>query len=146
MRYPRQARMFRGKLDGTPYAAVFVLLVMFVVMQSSLVYGPGVKIELPVAGDLPGINGPTLVVVVDRSGQMYYRDQVIKEEDLKASLRTDVLAQKTPATLVIQADKSVPNEIIARLGKLASDVGVTRAVLAVRPAVLAPAEAQPSAK
>ncbi len=136
MRFPRNVRIFRGQLDAAPYAAVFVLLMMFVALRSSLVYGPGVVVELPSARDLAGVDGPTLVVVVDRSGQIYYRDQIVKDTELKVSLRSDALALKLPVTLVIQADKAVPYDIIVQLGKMANEVGIKRALLATRPPVL----------
>ena len=53
MKFPRNARIFRGQLDAAPFAIVFFLLVIFL-MLSSLVYTPGVHIELPVADGLTG--------------------------------------------------------------------------------------------
>lgn len=40
MRFARNARIFRGQLDAAPFAAVFFLLVIFM-MLGSLVYTPG---------------------------------------------------------------------------------------------------------
>ena len=45
MRFPRQARIFRGHLDPAPIAAVVFLLVIFMQL-SSLLYTPGVLIQL----------------------------------------------------------------------------------------------------
>jgi biopolymer transport protein ExbD len=93
---------------------------------------------------MAGVDGPTLVVVVDRSGQIYYRNQIVKDAELKVSLRNDALALKLPATLVIQADKAVPYDIIVQLGKMATEAGLKRALLATRPPLLsAPAPAEP---
>lgn len=136
MRFPRQARIFRGQMDAAPFAGVFILLVIFLVFKSSLVYGPGVSIDLPAAADAAGVDGPTLVVVVDRSGQMYYRNQIVQEADLKTELRADMLALKGAATVVIQADKAVSYDVIVRLGKLASEAGARKAVMATRPNLL----------
>lgn len=45
MRFPRQARIFRGQLDPAPFAAVVFLLVLFLQI-SSLVHTPGVLVHL----------------------------------------------------------------------------------------------------
>ena len=42
MKFPRNARIFRGQLDAAPFAAVFFLLVIFM-MLGSLVYTPGAR-------------------------------------------------------------------------------------------------------
>ena len=53
MKFPRNARIFRGQLDAAPFAALFFLLVIFL-MVSSLIYTPGVRLELPVADNSAG--------------------------------------------------------------------------------------------
>lgn len=57
---------------------------------------------------------------------------------MKDRLRKDVRAINGPVTLLVQADKAVPYEIILQLGRLAKEAGVADALLATRPKVLAP--------
>ena len=45
MKFPRNARIFRGQLDAAPFAAVFFLLVIFM-MLGSLVYTPGARLRV----------------------------------------------------------------------------------------------------
>jgi biopolymer transport protein ExbD len=59
MKFPRNARIFKGHLDAAPFAGVFFCLLIFVLL-GTLVYTPGVRIELPVsATELPGVSGAT---------------------------------------------------------------------------------------
>jgi biopolymer transport protein ExbD len=46
MRYPRNVKVFRGQIDAAPLAGVFFLLVIFMLLFS-LVYTPGIPIQLP---------------------------------------------------------------------------------------------------
>jgi biopolymer transport protein ExbD len=46
MKFARQAKIFRGPLDAAPVAGVVMLLVIFMLV-SSLLYTPGVLIQLP---------------------------------------------------------------------------------------------------
>jgi hypothetical protein len=46
MRFPRNAKMFRGQMDAAPFAGVFFLLTLFVLL-ASFTYTPGVRLRLP---------------------------------------------------------------------------------------------------
>ena len=62
MRLPRNHKIFRGQLDVAPFAAVFFLLVIFLVFHSGLVLTPGVSLNLPKADGLPGLTNQAVVV------------------------------------------------------------------------------------
>lgn len=137
MRLPRNAKIFRGQLDAAPFAGVTFLLLLFLVFQSKLVFMPGVRIELPESGvDLPGIPGKSVVVAVDRSGQIYYQNQAVSNlVDLRQRLRADVEKAKEPVTLEVVADKTATLQSYAPLLSLAGEVGMRSALLVVRPPV-----------
>jgi biopolymer transport protein ExbD len=135
MKFPRNARVFRGNFDVTPYASVFFLLVIFVLL-GSLVYTPGVRLNLPVADGLPGTDKPTVSVAVDSVGRLYFRSQLIEEAELRKQLMATV--RNTPElALVIQADKSVAYDNLIRLALLARDTGIRDVLLATLPRTVA---------
>jgi biopolymer transport protein ExbD len=131
MKFPRNARIFRGQLDAAPFATVFFLLVIFL-MLGSLTYTPGVRIQLPIADDLPGTDKPTVSVGIDPNGRLYYQNQWIEEPELVLRLRTAVSKSPEPLTLVVQADKAVTEEMLLRLTMLAHQAGISDALLATR--------------
>jgi len=133
MRYPRHAKIFRGQFEAVPYASVFFLLLMFLIFSSSLVFTPGVRIELPEAKDLPGTLNPTLVVAVDSQAKLYYESQGVDEDRLKETLVAEVRRSKTPLTLLVQADKAVSYDVIVRLARIARDAGMHETLFATRP-------------
>ena len=134
MKFPRNVRIFRGQLDAAPFAAVFFLLVIFM-MLGSLVYTPGARLELqlPRADGLPGTDKPTVSVAVDGDGRLYYENQWIEENDLRGRLREAAKKSPEPLTIVIQADKSVNYETCLHLALLARDAGISEALLATLP-------------
>jgi biopolymer transport protein ExbD len=129
MKFPRNARIFRGQLDAAPFAAVFFLLVIFL-MLGSLVYTPGVKLELPVANDLPGTDKPTVAVAIDAGGRLYFENQGIEEPELRNRLRQAVRNSAEPLTLLVKADQKVAYQSLIRLTLLAREAGLTEARLA----------------
>lgn len=136
MKFPRNARIIRGQLEVAPFAAVFFLLVMFVLV-GSLVYTPGVHIQLPTANDLPGSDKPSVSVAIDGNGRLYFENQLIEENELKSRLRRVVKNSAEKQILVVQADKAATFEQLVRLTLLARDAGISEALLATLPRALA---------
>ncbi len=137
MKFPRNARIFRGNLDAAPLAIVLFLLVMFL-MLGSLIYTPGVRLQMPDAGELPGTDQPTVAVAIDSHGRLFFQNQLIRQEELKLRLCEAV---KTVApeslTLLVQADKAVSYERLVELTVLARECSITNAWLATLPRELA---------
>lgn len=136
MRFPRNTKIFRGQLDPAPYAGVFFLLVLFLLLHSSLVFTPGVPIQLPETVDLPGATNATVGVAVDADGQLYFDHQVCDPKRLKEKLQEAAAAAQEPLTLVVQADKRAKYEALVQLGLLAREVGIKEVLLATRPPVV----------
>ena len=133
MKFPRNARIFRGQLDASPFVGVLFLVAIFLLLNSSLVFMPGVAIKLPEGKGFPGVTGPTVKVFVDWHGQLYYESQAISVENLRLKLRDLVRRTGEPVTLVLLADKTVTVEMVVRLSELADDAGIKMVVPAVRP-------------
>ena len=135
MKFPRNTKFFRGQLDAAPFAGVFFLLVIFIALHSSFVFTPGVPIQLPTAADLPGTDRPTVVVVIDAGGQLFFENQVIDETRLKQRLTVEVKDSREPLTLIVQADEEVKYKMFVRISLLARNAGFKDVLLATRPPV-----------
>jgi len=144
MKFPRRIHILRGQLDAAPYAAVLFLLVIFL-MAGSLLYTPGVRLQLPAAKDLPGTDKPTVSVAIDKNGRLYYQNQWIEENELRGRLRTVAMEskEKEPLSLLVHADKDATYEMIVRLTLLAREAGIPEAFLATLPRPFA-ASSQPA--
>ena len=132
MKFPRIARPLRSQFDMAPFACVFFLLVMFL-MLGSVTHKPGVRVELPAGNDFPGTDGPSVTVKVDSNGNYYYQNQLLNVVELKARLVSAAKNSREPLTLVIQADKSVRHEQELQLMALAREAGIRDAWFATQP-------------
>jgi biopolymer transport protein ExbD len=132
VKFPRNARIFRGQLDVAPFAIVFLLLVLFM-MLNSLVYTPGVHLQLPVANDLPGTDAPTVSVAIDKDGRLYFKNQWIEENDLKSRLRAFKTNSAEPLVVLVHADEKVDLKTLVHLELLLRDAGISDARLATLP-------------
>jgi biopolymer transport protein ExbD len=115
-----------------PFAAVFFLLTLFLLL-TSLVYTPGVSLQLPVADDLPGTDKPSVAVAIDANGRLYFENQLIEEEELSRRLSQAVRESKVPLLLLVQADKAVTYDRLIRLTMLGRKAGIASAWLATLP-------------
>ena len=133
MKFPRNAKIFRGQLDAAPFAGVFFLLVIFLALSSDIIYTPGIPLKLTQGTDLSGTDKPTVVVAVDASGQFYFQNQNISQADLQNRLREAMRDAPEPPTLVVLGDKDVKSEVLDQLYMIAARVGIKEALKATRP-------------
>jgi biopolymer transport protein ExbD len=142
MKFPRNARIFRGHLDAAPFASVFFLLVIFVLLGSML-YAPGIRVDLPSAGNLQlaGTEGPTVSVAV-MTNALYFDNQLISENEFSNRLYSTARNLGKPMTLVVQADKDVTEEKLIHLTILAHQAGA-QVLLATLPRVFDAPASQP---
>ncbi|MCB1127234.1 MAG: biopolymer transporter ExbD [Verrucomicrobiae bacterium] len=145
MKFVRHVRPFTGQLDAAPLASLFFLLLLFLLFHTYLVPPPGIRVELPVVGtpNLPGTANPWLAVTVDQVGRLYFESQVVTGEDLARRLAARVREQQEPVSLLVQADRRVPQEVVLRLYAVARSAGLREVVIATRPELFeAPEDAE----
>jgi biopolymer transport protein ExbD len=134
MKFPRNAKILRSHFDMAPFAAVFFLLLIFV-MLGALMPVAGFRLQPPSARDLPGADQPTVAMAVDENGILYYENQMVTERVLVNHFMVATNAARVPLTLVIHADKAVTYDQLAYLTLLARDHGITNTILATLPLV-----------
>src|SRR5271170_7734671 len=139
MKFPRNEKILRSPFEIAPFAAVFFLLVIFL-MLSALLPTAGLQVQLqpPSANDLPGIDKPSVAMAIDSNGNLYFKNQIVTEAQLQSGLSAVEKSSRAPLTLVIHADKSVSYDQLLHLTLLARGAGITNALLATLPRADAP--------
>jgi biopolymer transport protein ExbD len=132
MKFQRHLRIIKATPDYAAFACVLFALVMFV-MLGPVSYTSGLRIELPASGELPGPDKASVQVAVDAEGRLYFQNEHLTEAQLGERLALIAVNAGEPITLVLQADKSVTNEQILRLGHIARKAGIHDALLATLP-------------
>ena len=135
MKFPRNARLLRSTLDVAPFAVVFFLLIIFLTL-AALLPTPGLSLHLPVAGDLPGTDQPTVAVAIDANGRLFFANQIVTETELKSHLAAAMKNSHAPLTLMVQADQAVTYGQLVHLTMLAHNAGINNVLLATLPRVV----------
>ncbi|HNQ87379.1 MAG TPA: biopolymer transporter ExbD [Verrucomicrobiota bacterium] len=147
MKIRRNLRPVTGHLDLAPFAGVFFLLVLLLLLQSSLAPAPGLRISLPAVGssEVPDGTAAALVVAIDQNELLYFDHQVIGADALHERLAARVARHRTPLTLMLQADEAVRQGAVVRVATLARSAGIHNVIIATRPPLLPPPGRSPPA-
>ena len=134
MKFPRNAKILRSYFDVAPFAAVFFLLALFLMLGGLLpVQGLRLQLNPPATGELPGVSQRTVALAVDATGRIYFKNQIVTESQLTNGLRIAVADAPEPLTLVIHADRAVTCNQLVHLSLLARGCGLTNSLLATLP-------------
>lgn len=135
MKYQRNLQYAKHKIDGTGFAAVLAIIILFLLIESPLVFKPGISIELPSpqAEEIPGISGPTVVVGVDHNGVYYFDGKNTNEKQLLKQL-TRIHERYPETTVVIAADRIASIDSLATLSTIIYRSGIQRIHIATKPA------------
>ena len=137
------ARVYAGRLDPVPLINVVFLLLIFFLISSSLVFQPGIPVDLPPAVN-PNMNvTDTLLVTINRNGVLYFNDKRVEWAELERELRELVLDSKVAAAnragtritgfgdktvrnpaLILRADRNVPYDRIMQVISLARSLNL----------------------
>jgi biopolymer transport protein ExbD len=137
MKFPRNAKILRSHFDVAPFAAVFFLLLIFM-MVGAMIPTAGIPlhtVQPPEAADLPGPDTPSVSMAVDANSNLYFENQIVSERVLMADLRVKTNEVHAPLTLVVHADKTVSYDMVVHLSLLARKYGITHIWLATLPGV-----------
>lgn len=136
MRFPHNTKIFRGQLDAAPFVGVLFLLVIFLLLNSAVVFTPGVPIRLPEGANLPGLDKPSVTVVVDEAGSFYFNNQLCDETRLEQRLRAAVEQSREPVALLLKIDGAARFNTFVRLSLLARSLGIREVFPAIQPPVV----------
>ncbi|HVR35622.1 MAG TPA: biopolymer transporter ExbD [Methylomirabilota bacterium] len=122
MKFPRNAKIFRGQLEVAPVMSVLFLLIIFILLNSSLVYTPGLPLRMPSArGDAD--EGTRVVVRVSAEGRLMIGEQPVEEETLRRRLKEAKDESTNGVVLEARAEPEVDAAVLVRLRNMARDSG-----------------------
>jgi biopolymer transport protein ExbD len=137
MEFKRRRELKRTRIEIIPMIdTMFFLLVFFMLSSLALVRLNGLPVNLPRASTAPKQPAGDLTITVDKNRQIY-----VNKEPVTADTLANVLVQKAGgpnvdlanASVVINADLSVPHGIVVKCIDEARTVGITKFAIATAP-------------
>lgn len=95
----------------TPLIDVVFILLIFFIVSATFIKEAKVEIERPQASTAQRITAKEIRVYIDKSGNIYIDDQIVKLWTLQSKVR-ELLASSTNKTVLVIADKDAKVEIL----------------------------------
>jgi len=141
MRTRPTIKIYAGKFDFIPIVDLFFLLLIFFLISSSLVFQPGIAVELPQVHTMSKNAAEKIIITITNNNHIFLNDQPVDSEELPSKLRktvdskltfiskslkideNDVTITRSPK-VVIRADKNVSYQTIMKTMSLARSLGL----------------------
>jgi biopolymer transport protein ExbD len=108
-----------------------LLVLAFFLLDSPFVLQPGINIQLPASPFTGGAHPDALILSITRAGSFYFNDERLPLDRLPNALQ--IATQNHPsATLVIEADTSVPHGTIVQAWNAALSAGISKISIATQ--------------
>jgi biopolymer transport protein ExbD len=138
MRIRTNLKVVSGCLDIAPLVDVIFLLLIFFMLSSSLVFQPGIPVELPKSKTISMSAAEKIVITITRSNLLFFNDNPVEWENLEGQLSElaysskMALAKRRPGEepghyspkVVLRADTHVPYEKIVEVMDLARSLNL----------------------
>ncbi|MDP8261964.1 MAG: biopolymer transporter ExbD [Candidatus Ancaeobacter aquaticus] len=133
MKFKKILRYDKGWIDFVPFLNVVLLLNIFFVITSTLIYQPGIKVTVPTAQHIDlNKEQDVTVVSITKDDRIYIREKWVKKADFKNKMT--IVSQNAPNTLVvIKADSNVLHDRIVSIMDIAIEAGIKRLSIAASP-------------
>jgi biopolymer transport protein ExbD len=124
-KFSRQHQIFRGQFQAAPFAAVFLLFLIFFLFNTSIVYIPGLPLQLgpDQTGDISGRF--KTVRIEDNQVFRFGRETLSGWDQFAARLRAHVRTNAAMRGLVIQSAPDTTNGVVRQVVQLARDLNLT---------------------
>ncbi len=137
MTFRRRRELKRTKIEIIPMIdTMFFLLVFFMLSSLALTRLQGLPVNLPQASTASKQNALDFTITVDRQQRVFVNKDEVRLDDLAAALVQKAGGPQidlSQASVVINADETVPYGIVIRCIDEARSVGITRFPLATAP-------------
>jgi biopolymer transport protein ExbD len=122
MRYSRNIKIFRGGVDAAPFASLFFLLVLFVMLFYSHTFFPGVPIKLVDEEPPPEMQSRT--VKVHASGNIQFLGTSYDLSGLKNELQSRSQKGTLPRRLLIETEPTANPRTVTQVENLLKGAGI----------------------
>jgi biopolymer transport protein ExbD len=137
MQFKRQRELKRTRIEIIPMIdTMFFLLVFFMLSSLALTKLDGLPVNLPQASSAPKQPPADLTITVDKDQKLYVNKIPVTFETLEATLVDNAggaKADMSTATVIINADTTVPHGEVVRCIDGAREVGITKFAIATTP-------------
>jgi biopolymer transport protein ExbD len=123
VRYQRNVKIFRGGVDAAPFAGLFFVVVLFMMLFYSHVFFPGVPIKLD-AVEAPPPEMTARSIRILESGKIEFLGDSYDTTGLKQELQRRTQKGTLPRRLLLESELGVKETRVTQIENLLKDAGI----------------------
>ncbi len=114
-----------GGINITPMVDVVLVLLVIMMVSANYIVSQSLKVELPKAASSDDTTASVAAVTVAKGGGLYFNQEPIDENGLKAKLKQAVTANPD-INLIVSGDKNATHGDVVHVIDLAKIEGITK--------------------
>ncbi|MDQ1351100.1 MAG: biopolymer transport protein ExbD [Acidobacteriota bacterium] len=118
-------------INITSLIDVMFMLLVFLMISSTFLDQPGIKLELPKADSSVVVEQKDYVLFVDKAGKMYLNNNDVALETLEAKIK-DALPKMKDSALILKADQDVSHGTVVKIMDIVRKGGVKKLIIGTK--------------
>ncbi|MCP5104052.1 MAG: biopolymer transporter ExbD [bacterium] len=118
-------------INITSLIDVLFLLLIFMMVSSTFLEQPGIKLELPHADSAVVVEQKDYVLFVDKQGKMFLNDKEVPMTNLEKRIK-DALPQLKDGALILKADQDVSHGIVVQIMDIVKKSGIKKLIIGTK--------------
>ena len=118
-------------INITSLIDVLFMLLVFLMISSTFLDQPGIKLELPKADSSVVVEQKDYVLFVDKAGKMYLNDNDVAFDSLEAKIK-DALPKMKDSALILKADQDVSHGTVVKIMDIVRKGGVKKLIIGTK--------------
>lgn len=131
MQFRTRKKRSRVLINITSLIDVLFLLLIFLMVSSTFLEQPGIKLELPPAETAVVVDQEEFTLFVDKHGKLFLNNLEISMDGLEAKLK-EALPGMKDGSLILKADQDVSHGIVVRIMDSVKKSGVKKLVIGTK--------------
>lgn len=124
-------RKRKALINITSLIDVLFLLLIFVMVTSTFLEQPGIKLELPHAQSAVVVEHKEYTLFVDKKGKVFLNDSAVATDDLETKLK-DVLPKMKDKSLILKADQEASHGVVVKIIDIVKKSGVKKLIVGTK--------------
>lgn len=118
-------------INITSMIDVMFMLLIFLMISSTFLDQPGIKLELPSAESSTVVEQKDYVLFVDKAGKMYLNNNTIAFDSLEAAIK-EALPKMKDSALILKADQDVSHGTVVKIMDMVRNGGVKKLIIGTK--------------
>lgn len=118
-------------INITSLIDVMFMLLVFLMISSTFLDQPGIKLELPSAQSSVVVEQKDYVLFVDKAGKMFLNNNGIALDNLEAGIK-DALPKMKDSALILKADQDVSHGAVVKIMDIVRKGGVKKLIIGTK--------------